>query len=1108
MTTLLPIALGLLLQSTALLGLGLTALRLVRRRGPAVQSLIGRATLAGVGLTLLLAAPLTGHIRPLWHVTLPVASVSPTPNSREEPTPPQAASGRTHPGSFLATPPQRGEGGVLDEASDEAKGAAPGESVGKGGAASSAPALYAPTSSSSPLGRPPVTEERGNKEVGSYPALAAAWGLGTALLLLWLVVCQWHLTRLRRRACPVTSGPAAEMLAGLTSHPPILLAHSSVRSPFLAGLRRPAIFLPTTYEADFSPAALRAILAHELAHLARRDNAWTLTARLLSALLWPQPLLWVLCRRLEQIGEEACDQAVIAQDCPPRAYADCLLTLAERHPLERRERALSAGVAPFRSSLGRRIGRILDKGTHTMSTVTPRLRLTVAALAVAAVLGAAFLVSSAPAQSPGQALIIATLEQQRFKAMQLQDMGNLKQIGLALTQYAQDHDERFPNAAHWIDTLSPYLKDKTVFFDPFQPGARRYGYALNRNCSGKSLAAFAYPAETVFVFDSTLGTRNASDTGQSLRANQLLRAKLSGSNYLFVDGHVKWLRKAYRPPFAINQRMSRPHADKGYISQLYVDNKPVGPTRVISEANMAAQRDFLTTLAASHPDPELSNARFLAGLTPVQGPGVVVTLNDSKKSLPSLPSGMAPPNIIHDTDINQVINELKAAGAEAIAVNDQRLVATSSIRVAGPTVLINFIPVVPPFVIKAIGNPKMLAGAMNIPGGIATQLKAYDPAMFSVREAGTLKLPAYSGNSEPRYARPASLMGNPDPVLKSRLTDLVKQTGTKPVSPPPMMRVASEPKSIPDWTKFAGSHLPMSMTDLHCYINMKQIALAIWGFTYHHNDRFPDADRWMDEIKPYLKTEEYYHDPAAPNSERYSYAYNRSLSGAAADRVSNMSATIMLFESSLNVRNASDTGQSLIKPARHAGHQNFVYVNIGGPAGKVRPSFALHIAPPGFYATASPALLAEAQKRTLARLASEQTSLASVHQQFEGELRQAVPQANTSKLAQAQMLEMKIGLQVMGLQNIKKFRSTPPRKRPGALSSDWRHAERWTQSQLRPLLVQEAQLLPGVFGPQLVKLHSMAASLTYLQFDVGFLQAEITRFNKETQRRRQADVRP
>jgi len=743
MTTLLPIALGLLLQSTALLLLGLLALRLALRRGPAVQSLIGRATLAGVGLALLLAAPLTGRVRPLWHVTLPASP--PAPNNGGVATPPPGAATLPRRESKELGPKHYG---VAPAEMTEGKGAAQGK-----GAASSASTPPLSTSSPSRLGR--IAAPGGG--VGS--PLAALWGLGTALLLLWLGVCQRHLTRLRREASSVTSGPAAEMLLALTPQPPVLLAHPSVRSPFLAGLWHPGIFLPAAYATDFDPTALRAILAHELAHLARRDNAWTLAARLLCALLWPQPLLWVLCRRLEQISEEACDQAVLAHDCPPRAYADCLLTLAERHPLGRRERALGAGVAPFRSSLGQRIGRILDKGTHAMSTVTPRLRLTIAALTVAAALGGMFLVSSAPAQSPGPGTAALTPEQQNSNLTRMQDAKNLRDIGIALTLYTQDHDEFFPDAAHWMDELSPYLKDKTVFFDPFQPGARHYGYAFNRNCSGKSLAAFAHPWETIAVFDSTLGTRNASNTGQSLRG--AAEGTTRGSNYLLVDGHVKHLLKAERPSFAIKWdrrfiHMTPVHRSAGLPARLS------HPPRIISEEGMASRRNFLTTLAASHPNPELSQARFLAGLTPVQGPGVVVTLNDSKKA-PKIvmPSGMTPPNIIHDTDINQVVNELKAAGAEAIAVNDQRLVATSSVRVAGPTVLINFIPVVPPFAIEAIGNPKTLAGAMNIPGGIATQLKAYDPAMFSVREAENLTLPAYSGGSEPRFARPVSEMVNP-----------------------------------------------------------------------------------------------------------------------------------------------------------------------------------------------------------------------------------------------------------------------------------------------------------------------------------------------------------
>lgn len=150
---------------------------------------------------------------------------------------------------------------------------------------------------------------------------------------------------------------------------------------------------------------------------------------------------------------------------------------------------------------------------------------------------------------------------------------------------------------------------------------------------------------------------------------------------------------------------------------------------------------------------DLKSAKFLAGLTSVQGPGVVVTLNDSKKPFPvGLGPGIVPPNIIHDTDINQTVNELKAAGAEAISVNDQRLVATSPVRCAGPTVYVNNTAQTPPYVIKAIGDPKTLNTAVNLSGGIATQIQQFDPAMFKVDSAKHLDLPAFAGATPSRYA--------------------------------------------------------------------------------------------------------------------------------------------------------------------------------------------------------------------------------------------------------------------------------------------------------------------------------------------------------------------
>ncbi len=180
----------------------------------------------------------------------------------------------------------------------------------------------------------------------------------------------------------------------------------------------------------------------------------------------------------------------------------------------------------------------------------------------------------------------------------------------------------------------------------------------------------------------------------------------------------------------------------------------------LDKVNSAAPSDTLRVKLLAK---QLAQAQFLAGLTDVKGPGIVVTLNDSKIPMPAgMPPGAlgaTPPNIIHDTDIGQVVNELKAAGAEAISVNEQRLVAVSPIRCAGPTIFVNNTPQTPPYVIKVIGDPKTLATALNMSGGVADQIKHFDPAMFKVeKSAKPLLISAYAGGIEPKYAAPASTM--------------------------------------------------------------------------------------------------------------------------------------------------------------------------------------------------------------------------------------------------------------------------------------------------------------------------------------------------------------
>jgi len=146
----------------------------------------------------------------------------------------------------------------------------------------------------------------------------------------------------------------------------------------------------------------------------------------------------------------------------------------------------------------------------------------------------------------------------------------------------------------------------------------------------------------------------------------------------------------------------------------------------------------------------LKETNLFAGLTEVEGPGITITLSDSKKQ-DQLPSSEA--GTIHDNDIIKVVNELYAAGAEAIAVDNRRLAATSSIRCVGPTVLVDGERIASPITIKAIGNKKDLFGGVNIPRGVLDEIRLVDPNMVKVELVDNHHLPAWSGATTRKYAK-------------------------------------------------------------------------------------------------------------------------------------------------------------------------------------------------------------------------------------------------------------------------------------------------------------------------------------------------------------------
>jgi uncharacterized protein YlxW (UPF0749 family) len=163
----------------------------------------------------------------------------------------------------------------------------------------------------------------------------------------------------------------------------------------------------------------------------------------------------------------------------------------------------------------------------------------------------------------------------------------------------------------------------------------------------------------------------------------------------------------------------------------------------------AAQTDRLQVLEV-----ELNRQQLLAGLLPVEGPGIIVTLDDSSVQIPL----GADPNayIIHEYDLRDIVNLLWMAGSEAIAINDERLVSTSSVYCVGSTVMVNNTRLSPPYLLQAIGNPRVQQDYLRNPShlkDLKEKQRLYG-LRFEVKDTAQLTLPAYSGGFLIQHARP------------------------------------------------------------------------------------------------------------------------------------------------------------------------------------------------------------------------------------------------------------------------------------------------------------------------------------------------------------------
>lgn len=222
-------------------------------------------------------------------------------------------------------------------------------------------------------GAPPEPGGQGVGSAGGGTGQALArlaaliWLAGAAFVLLRTAWGTLRLARVRRRADlledPAWWGRAREVSEALGGPPrPRIRVSPEISVPLTTGVLRPTLLLPQEAVDEWSRARTDAVLVHELGHLARRDAATHVLARLACAVYWFHPLAWKAAREAARERERACDDLVLRAGTKASAYARELLEIAREAAPGTLRSAASVSVAR-RSDLEGRVLSLLEDGT-------------------------------------------------------------------------------------------------------------------------------------------------------------------------------------------------------------------------------------------------------------------------------------------------------------------------------------------------------------------------------------------------------------------------------------------------------------------------------------------------------------------------------------------------------------------------------------------------------------------------------------------------------------------------------------------------------------------------------------------------------------------------
>jgi len=238
-------------------------------------------------------------------------------------------------------------------------------------------AMSQPFTDTSVLDSPVAPQPASPHQRFTWPAaLVTLWFLGlSAVLTSWFI--QWRrISNFRRQAVPLHEGRVVEILRRIEqlahiTRPIAVLSSRGSMEPGVFGVLRPVLLWPESILPHLDDAHLEGVLAHEAAHVRRRDNLTSLLHMLVEAIFWFHPLVWWMESQLVKERERACDEEVLLLCRQPQAYAESILKVCELCM----ESPLTCVSGITGADLKRRIGQIMTASIARKLGVGARLLL-------------------------------------------------------------------------------------------------------------------------------------------------------------------------------------------------------------------------------------------------------------------------------------------------------------------------------------------------------------------------------------------------------------------------------------------------------------------------------------------------------------------------------------------------------------------------------------------------------------------------------------------------------------------------------------------------------------------------------------------------------------